>query len=318
MFDNLNNKEVWVVGAGPMALDHVKVLKHLGITPTVIGRGDASAKNFENETGISVHRGGLQKFLSWNKPSQKTFIIVAVGTEVLMPSLIEFIELNFAGVLIEKPAAISIDELLENEGRLRPIQDKVFVAYNRRFYPSVKKAQELIKEDGGLQSIHFEFTEWSHKIEPLGKAPGVKENWFFANSTHVVDLAFFLAGQPTEWQAYSKKGTLSWHDKSFYSGAGITEKGVLFSYKANWESAGRWGIQLMTAKRKLILEPLEGLKYIQRGALREDMVPLDLNEIGLKPGLLIQTVQFLSEEKGDLLSLEQHFSNTLSFFKIIN
>lgn len=41
-----------------MALDHVKVLQHLGITPTVIGRGDASAKKFEDETGIFVERGG--------------------------------------------------------------------------------------------------------------------------------------------------------------------------------------------------------------------------------------------------------------------
>jgi len=317
MSDNLNNKEVWVVGAGPMAVDHVRVLQHLGITPTVIGRGEASARNFEVETGISVERGGLQKFLNQKKPSQETFIIIAIGTEVLMPLLITLVKLDFARVLVEKPAAISIEELIENKVRLRPIQDKVFVAYNRRFYPSVKKAQELIEEDGGLQTIHFDFTEWSHKIEPLEKAPGVKENWFFANSTHVVDLAFFLAGQPSEWQAYSKKGTLSWHDKSFFSGSGITEKGVLFSYKANWESAGRWGIQLMTAKRKLILEPLEGLKYVQRGALNEAIVPLNSTEIGLKQGILMQAKLFLSEEKGDLLSLEQHFSNTLSFSKII-
>lgn len=29
--------------------------------------------------------------------------------------------------------------------------------------------------DGDLGSIHFEFTEWAHKIEPLDKAPSVKQ-----------------------------------------------------------------------------------------------------------------------------------------------
>ena len=214
MSDNLSDRDVWVVGAGPMALDHVKVLQHLGITPTVIGRGDASAKKFEDETGIFVERGGLQKFLIKNQPNGDTYIIIAVGTEVLMPTLIASSELNFAGILVEKPAAISIDELLGNEGCLRPIQDKVFIAYNRRFYPSVQKALELIKEDGVLQSMHFEFTEWSHRIEPLQKAPGVKENWFFANSTHVVDLAFFLAGEPKEFKAIAKPNNIPCHSIS--------------------------------------------------------------------------------------------------------
>ena len=321
MSDNLiGKKEIWIVGAGPMAMDHARVLLHLGMTPTVIGRGEVSAKKFEDEIGISVKRGGLQKFLNQNKPSKETFIIIAVGTEVLMHSLVQFIDLDFARILIEKPVAISIEELLENEDYLRPIQEKVFVAYNRRFYPSVKKAMELIKKDGGLQSMHFDFTEWSYKIEPLLKAPGVKENWFFANSSHVVDLAFFFAGQPTEWQAYSKKGKISWHDKSFFTGAGITEKGVLFSYKANWESAGRWSIELLTKHRKLILCPLEELKQVKRGKIEVEDIVID-NELNFnyKPGILRQLESFLSEGYSSaLISLKEHIYNTEVIYSKIN
>ncbi|MDA9792188.1 hypothetical protein N9C15_00880 [Schleiferiaceae bacterium] len=318
MSDNISNKEVWVVGAGPMALDHAKVLKHLGITPTVIGRGDASAKKFEDETGISVHRGGLQKLLHQKKPNQETFIIITVGTEVLMPLLIEFIELDFARILIEKPAAISMEELIENEERLRPIQHKVFVAYNRRFYPSVKKAKEFIEEDGGLQSIHFEFTEWSHKIEPLDKAPGVKENWFFANSTHVVDLAFFIAGKPTNWHAFSKRGTLSWHKESFFTGAGTTENGVLFSYHSNWESAGSWEVVLKTKRRRLSLNPLESLKSTNRGEVNSQEQKI-LSIKGLKMGLTEMLEEFLGSNASFICSLNEHFKNTKSiYFKIID
>ena len=315
MSDNLSNKEVWIVGAGPMALDHARVLQHLGITPTVIGRGEASAKKFEDETGISVERGGLQKFLRHKKPSQETFIIIAVGTEVLMPSLIKFSQLNFARILVEKPAAISIEELLTNEERLKPIQEKVFVAYNRRFYPSVQKALELIEEDGGLQSMHFEFTEWSHKIEPLAKAPGVKENWFFANSTHVVNLAFYIAGMPKDWKAYSRGGTLDWHGKSFFSGAGITENDVIFSYHSNWESAGRWGVELMTAKRKIVLKPLEELKIVDRGTIYEYTWNPGVSDSGFKPGLLEQLEVFLRNELIGTTTLKNQFTETKEVFR---
>jgi hypothetical protein len=193
-----------------------------------------------------------------------------------MPTLIASSELNFAGILVEKPAAISIDELLGNEGCLRPIQDKVFIAYNRRFYPSVQKALELIKEDGVLQSMHFEFTEWSHRIEPLQKAPGVKENWFFANSTHVVDLAFFLAGEPKEFKAIAKPGNIPWHSK-------------------------------------IILNPLEKLKFVLRGTVAEEEVQLDIQLNGaemLKPGLLEQLRAFLQlgGNESALKTLSQHTS----------
>ena len=161
--------------------------------------------------------------------------------------------------------------------------------------------------------MHFEFTEWSHRIEPLQKAPGVKENWFFANSTHVVDLAFFLAGKPVELKAIAKSGSIPWHSRSYFSGAGITEKQVIFSYHANWESAGNWKIELMTPKRKIILNPLENLKFVLRGTVVEEEVELDKHPNGveiLKPGLLGQLRAFsqLGGNESALKTLSQHTS----------
>lgn len=50
--------------------------------------------------------------------------------------------------------------------------------------------KKIIAEDGGITSFNFEFTEWAHVIEKLDYPREVFENWFFVNSTHVVDLAF--------------------------------------------------------------------------------------------------------------------------------
>ena len=163
--------------------------------------------------------------------------------------------------------------------------------------------------------MHFEFTEWAHKIEPLEKAPGVKENWFFANSTHVVDLAFYLAGNPVDWAAYSKSGQLTWHAKTNFSGAGITENGVLFSYLSNWESAGRWGIELLTFKRRIYLKPLEGIQIQNKGSIQVEEFTFE-KEIDeqFKPGLYAQVEDFLGDCSKGVLSLGEHALNAKEIY----
>ena len=318
MSDHLaGNKEIWIVGAGPMAIEHARVAIHLGISPIIIGRGMVSAIEFEKKMSIPVFVGGLSKFLEERKPSKNTHIIIATGSEVLMPNLLLFKDLEFNSILVEKPGAISIAELLSHEEELSKISKKIYVAYNRRYYPSVQKAIEYIEKDGGLQSLHFEFTEWSHKVGNLNKVQGVKENWFFANSTHVIDLAFYLAGSPKEIVAFQKEGNLDWHKNSFFSGAGITENDVLFSYEANWESAGSWGIILKTSKRKLILNPLETLKKMERGSITIENCDVKSGE-NLKDGLLEMYLDFLRNNKKSLSNLQDHIGMSNQVFRVIN
>ena len=302
-----------------MAQAYAKVLIHLEKEFKVVGRGNESANKFKSEIGVQPLTGGIEAFLRDNNFCDLDYVIITTGTEALMP-ILKMVLISGAGkILIEKPAAISIDELLENEVFLRPYGDKVFVAYNRRFYASVQEVIKLIAEDGGLESMHFEFTEWAHKIEPLQKAEGVKENWFFANSTHVVDLAFFIAGKPKDWKAYSQSGKLGWHSKTKFAGSGITEKDVLFSYHSNWESAGRWGIELMTSKRKFYLKPLELIDIQKVGSVLIESHEFDKElDILFKPGLLLQLNYFINN-KNELLSLNLHIENSkLVYSKILN
>lgn len=311
-------KHIYLIGTGQMAVEYAKVLVAQNHPFTVIGRGETSASKFEQTTGIKPITGGINNYLANNSFPENAYVIVATGTQDLMQTMLTVLKAGANRVLVEKPAAISIEELLTNEKNLEPYADRVFVAYNRRFYASVIEAQKLIEEDGGLQSMHFEFTEWAHKIEPLDKAPGVKENWFFANSTHVVDLAFYLAGKPVDWKAYSKQGKLTWHVKSNFAGAGITEKGVLFSYLSNWESAGRWGIELLTEKRRIYLKPLEGIAIQIKGSvLIENHTFDDEIDKNYKPGLFKQTVAFLSNNLTQVESVVYHIINSKEIYKKI-
>ncbi len=314
-------KSIFLIGTGPHAIDYAKVLKAQNVSFTVIGRGEVSAANFEEATGIKAVTGGVEKYIRNSGFSGNAYVILATGTEALMPALLMVLKAGVEKVLVEKPAAISIGELLANEENLKPYGDKVLVAYNRRFYASVVEAKRLIEEDGGLQSMHFEFTEWAHKIEPLHKADGVKENWFFANSTHVVDLAFFLAGNPAEWQAYSRSGKLTWHEKTNFAGAGITENGVLFSYISNWESAGRWAIELLTGKRRIYLKPLETIGIQMKGSIPVIAHIFDDSlDKNFKPGLYNQVDDFLNSiQKNSNATISDHiFKAKTIYAKIIS
>ena len=309
---------ILLIGTGPMAIEYSKVLLAMNKKFIVVGRGSKSASLFEQKTGIIPELGGLDFYLKEKKLNKNTLAIIATGTEILMSIIHQLLKSGVEKILVEKPAAISIDELLDNETVLKQYNDSIFIAYNRRFYASVIEAERLIMEDGGLQSMHFEFTEWAHTIEPLQKAEGVKENWFFANSTHVVDLAFYLAGKPINMTSFSKSGKLNWHSKTNFVGAGETEKGVLFSYISNWESAGRWGIELLTQNRRIYLKPMESIQTQQKGSIKitEHVVDLSLDE-NFKAGLYLQVEAFIAGENNRLPTIKDHVYNSKKIYSPI-
>lgn len=287
--------KIILVGAGPMAIQYAKVLEDLKAEYKVIGRGESSALKFESETGKSVIRGGLDTFLGSANTIDKA--ILATGVEALAENTRSLLNSGYKNILVEKPAGLNALEISELAKLSKKLNASVFVAYNRRFYQSVEKAMEIIKDDGGISSFHFEFTEVGFKIKDLHKAPGVKENWFLANSTHVVDLAFFLGGKPKELSAY-QNGYIAWHDgPAQFVGAGLTIENIPFSYHANWDAPGRWSVELMTPQNRIILAPMEGLKIQKLGSFEINEVKLS-NDIDqkFKAGLFNQTNLFLQSK----------------------
>lgn len=311
-------KTVLLVGAGPMAVDYAKVLQALSYDPIVVGRGEASAKAMKEATGLSVHTGGLESWLS-RSPEVPQQAIIAVGERWLGTVALQLLDRGVRRILVEKPGGHTSEEVKEVARRAALTGAEVYVGYNRRFYASVQKAQELIAEDGGVSSFSFEFTEWSHVIGPLRKEPGVKEQWFLHNSTHVIDLAFFLGGRPKELTCYTAGG-LPWHPSaSVFAGAGISERGALFSYQANWEAPGRWGVEVLTRKRRFIFRPLEKLQVQKIGSVGIEQVEIDdALDTGYKAGLYRQVNAFLSNDAGRLCPIRKQAAMVQVYDRISN
>ncbi len=308
---------VWLIGVGSMALDYAKVLNAQNIQYLPIGRGENSARRFEEKTHTMVTRGGIEKFIE-EKPQRPEYAIVNVGVDELKRVTLMVLNYGVKKVLVEKPGGLNRHEIKELGEQVDSKKAEVYIAYNRRFYSSVQTAKEIIEKDD-LTSFHFEFTEWSHEIEKLDKAKGIKENWFLANSTHVVDMAFYLGGKPEKICCYSA-GSLNWHPAaSVFTGAGTSETGALFSYHANWQGPGRWGVEAVTKNYRLIFRPLEKLQIQKQGSVNIDMFDIDDKlDVEYKPGLYKQVEAFLQNKRTILCSIKEQMNLLDIFDKMAN
>ncbi len=277
-----------------MARAYAAVLQALGAACTVVGRSKEGTDEFARETGFTARSGGLAALAKEGSTVARAAII-AVDASQLASVAGDAIEAGCRSLLLEKPGALSKSGLVALRERAGKAKASVSIAYNRRYLASTLKAQELLKDMGGVRSFSFEFNERvnaKESIRKFGIEKATEDNWFIGNSTHVVDLAFYLGGAPAHLEGFAASGPLWDPHPSFFSGAGITTENVPFSYRANWEQPGPWEVILGTAEGNLVLRPLESLSILKDGA--DEPVELDTElDTKFKPGLYRQVEAFL-------------------------
>ncbi len=304
----MSDHVILLAGAGPMAVAHAQVLKALGHSYLCVGRSAESTQRFKAETGMTAFAGGIEYWLAQAERPAVTAAVVAVSLTELGTVTRTLVDAGIKRILVEKPAALTLTEIEELDAGARKAGASIYLAYNRRFYAATEAARRMIMEDGGVSSFFFDFTEIASRTVVPGRGPDVLNNWFLANSSHVVDLAFHLGGRPSVIDA-RVKGRLEWHPAgATFAGSGQTESGALFAYLADWAAPGRWGVEVRSTKRRLILQPMESLKVQELGSFAITDVPLDDLDTRFKPGLYRQMQSFLSDrpETTALQSLREH------------
>jgi predicted dehydrogenase len=307
---------IWIIGAGSIAIEYSKVLKALNKEFLTIGRGHEKAQAYYEATGVKPIEGGLDTYIQ-PSPEVAEYAIVAVNVNYLASTTISLMKYGVKNIFCEKPGFNEPSELEEVAAVAKETGAKIYYAYNRRFFASVLRAEEIIKEDGGMTSMNFEFTEWGHVIANTNHPAEVKKNWMTANSSHVIDLAFFEGGEPREMSSYTA-GELSWHKPSCFVGAGITNKGILFNYQANWDAPGRWAVEFQTPLHRIYLKPMEQLQIQDKGSVKVYPVEIDDHlDKNFKPGFYHETKAFLEGDTSRLCSLEQQVEHVKDIFNKI-
>jgi len=309
-------KNILLVGAGKMGMEYAKVLTALNQPYHIFTKTEKTALNFKTLVGEEPSFGDLDNFLSDKPVYEKA--IVAVSIENMKEVALILITHGVKEILLEKPGALNCNELNEVMSASQHYDCKLYIGYNRRFYESVYKLLTYVTKDNPVLSIHFNFTELGKLIENNKISKEVKKNWVVANSSHVIDLSFFIAGgEPQSIHSYSTGG-LAWHPAaSIFSGSGVTTNQILFSYHANWNSPGRWGIEVMTDQYKFILQPLEKLYMMRHNSYDVEEVKLLNNlDIEFKPGIFKQVQSFLTD-KINLVKVSEQIENIRKIYNPI-
>jgi len=310
-------KDCWLIGAGYMAREYINVLKFLEIDFKVVTRGEERALSLAREFEIIVYSGGVRGACA-EQITLPSHAIVAVSVDQLFSVVIELINIGIKNILVEKPAGLIPEEISELSLLASRNGISLFVAYNRRFYASIEYLKQKVKEDGGITSVSFEFTEWIHTIDEEKFPLTVLSKFVIANSSHVIDTVFHIIGKPKELNCYIDGNDIAWHPSgSIFVGCGISEQEVLFSYSSNWGAPGRWGIEICTTQRKYYLKPLERLAVQEKGSVAVIEQDIDYSDDEkFKPGLKNMLVAFFGDDKSCLCNINEHQQNFEYFNKI--
>lgn len=300
-----------IIGAGNMAREYISILQELNISPTIVGRSEVKTNEIAAQFGLKTFSGGIEGYLSKNTLSIPAKAIVAVNVDQLASCAISLIEAGVKSILLEKPGGVSSTEIAAIKECADNNRAKVYIAYNRRYLSSVQVLKNRVLSDGGVTSMHFEFTEWAHVIENLDKSKGELSSWLIANSSHVIDLAFYISGKPVEMSCFYSN-PLEWHPSGgTFTGSGKTESGALFSYIADWGAAGRWSLEVLTSQGRYRLCPLETLSFQKKGTIAQEQISLP--ETSFKPGLYDMVSSFIKDD-----SLLPTISEQLEMLEVYN
>ena len=301
-----SNSRVLLIGSGFMAREYLKVLSSLGNEVIIVGRSVEKIQALKSDyPNFEYFSGGLYKFLEQHSDIPE-FAINAASINQLRSTSILLMDAGVKYIMLEKPGELTLSGLNEIKLKSMECSADVLIAYNRRYYSSISALKEQVKIDGGITSVHFEFTEWIHTIDPNIYDSEDLKKWIISNSSHVIDTAFSLIGIPKELCAFvGGKDAITWHPSgSIFTGSGISENNIPFTYHSNWQGPGRWAIEVSTNKRKFFLKPMEKLFQQVKGSIAVEEIEVDYNlDLNFKSGLYVQTVSFLTQNFKDFQSL---------------
>lgn len=297
------DRSVLIIGAGWMARQYALALSKMRIkNVSIVSKSKDRVSQLCSEFGFHALVGGYEKHV----PEMKKMDLVIVATPIhhLLPAAVLAAKHGQQTILIEKPGSLYHRELISAARDLKKY--RVRIAYNRLFYPNYHRLKQLVKKEGGITSCKFTFTEWVHTIDFAKENQNVYSRWGIANSLHVIALAFGLVGMPKEFSA-RQHGGFDWHPSgSVFVGSGETESGIPFSYHADWSSAGRWGVEVMTKENAYRLMPLEDLYVCKKGSNDWEKVPFDVAFPDVKHGVAEEVAAMLDSNLDlELVSLER-------------
>lgn len=184
------------IGCGRISRFHADVVQalHHSIIGVSARKGSKNIDHFAKTYKVSNLYFDWQEMIEKQKPDA---LIVAVSWDQTENVIQEIINSGIP-CLVEKPVALSSHALQEIINNTKQFQDRVMIAFNRRFYEFIPQVKEAI-EGKELVSIELNFPETADRLIEL-KTRKIANHILVYMSSHWLDLMFFLIGElKVEW-----------------------------------------------------------------------------------------------------------------------
>ena len=224
------------IGSGHISEFHIPVLRKAGFNiSSVSSRKDSkNIKEFAEKFNIK------NVIPDWKKlhdiVDDYDAIMIAVGVDVTFEILNNLLEIN-KPILVEKPISIKSKEI---EKIIEKNNDKIFVAYNRRYYNSIEWAKNFIESKSNVSATFF--------------IPEIHQLNFYHNSSHIIDLLNYL------FKDLKLENTTHFTiDKKLSGLTAIfkTKRGDIINLISNWNAPSNFKIEVIHEDEKMELNPIE-------------------------------------------------------------
>lgn len=280
---------VLIIGAGKMGRVHARAFTTIpGVEVVgIASRGGKSAASVAEQLELPAYG------TDWEAMAEKTrphACVVAVS-HGLNESITEKVIDRGLHVLSEKPVAFT-GEGVRKLARLADEKGVIAMAgVNRRYYPSLLEALEVVQYYGGVLGISGMCPDPVQVHRANGTCESfVYDNWTVANTLHVIDTLRFVGGE-----VVNLTGEGSYHsasgERSIVSSMRF-DSGVIGSFTMYAASGGLWEFHIHGDGIDADLDPMEGgiLRFVG-GETRT--LPYSRDPRGIKPGIRPQALGFV-------------------------
>jgi predicted dehydrogenase len=282
-----------ILGAGKMGRAHAaafNAISDVEIVGIVSGGGDR-ARQLAAEYDIPRWGTNWQDLAEETEPHACVIAVPSLLNEKVTSEVIEY-GLHF---LAEKPAALTSHAIRALAVKARAKNLIGMAAVNRRFYPTISTALDLVRFYGPVVGVTVIAPD---PVRPYHARqhhpPLIYQNWARTNTIHLIDLLRLVGGDIESISGAINMGETS--GEQSIAASMLFCSGALGSFLSYSSHAGDWELRIHGDGIEAHLVPLEqGIVTI--GKEGPVSLPKSDNTNGLKPGLKEQAMAFVESLK---------------------
>jgi predicted dehydrogenase len=278
-----------VIGAGKMGRSHARALSTIpGVEIVAIaGRTGDRAARLAEDLGVRAWGTDWESLADETAPDAAVVAVSHGVNEAITGQAIE----RGLHVLAEKPVAFSSERVRALARRADERGVIAMAAMNRRYYPGILAAREIVAYHGGVLGVTGSYPD---PVQPARAdrtlEPFVYAQWTVANTLHMIDLMRFAGGEVErisgEAAVHGPTGECSAVVTFRFQGGGI---GTFSEFPT---SAGRCEMKIHGDGVEADLDPLEdGVIRVGEGPARP--LPTSRDPRGIKAGVRPQALGFV-------------------------